>query len=242
MAPVYQTISENGRNRSIPGPLSYGLTYSISQALALPPTALAMTWRKIMSDGVWRVSFGLLLLSEKSSSTRRMRSGPAAAGAGRAVAGAGRRRVSWAMATDSVTKATSETFDRNFIPAPLLLLVLRVAVAVGRAARIRHSSTTTSGSRTRQLWKSMSITRSVPWSREEVEATVADYLQMLSFELAGQAYNKAAHNRALLRQLNQRTRGAIELKHQNISAILLEQGFAYIPGYKPMGNYQLLLS
>lgn len=71
---------------------------------------------------------------------------------------------------------------------------------------------------------------------------MADYLRMLCLELAGQPYNKAAHNKALLRQLNDRTRGAVELKHQNISAILLEQGFAYIPGYKPLGNYQQLLA
>jgi hypothetical protein len=65
---------------------------------------------------------------------------------------------------------------------------------------------------------------------------------MLRLELAGQPYNKAAHNRSLLLQLGRRTRGAVELKHQNISAILLEQGFAYIPGYKPLGNYQQLLN
>ncbi|HWL62335.1 MAG TPA: DUF3883 domain-containing protein [Steroidobacteraceae bacterium] len=88
----------------------------------------------------------------------------------------------------------------------------------------------------------MAVSRGSSWSREEVEATVADYLRMLRLELTGQPYNKAAHNRALLRQLDHRTRGAIELKHQNISAILLEQGFAYIPGYKPMGNYQQLLA
>src|SRR5512139_580798 len=88
----------------------------------------------------------------------------------------------------------------------------------------------------------MAASRGSSWSREEVEATVADYLRMLRLELAGQPYNKAAHNRALLQQLDRRTRGAVELKHQNISAILLEQGFAYIPGYKPMGNYQQLLS
>jgi hypothetical protein len=88
----------------------------------------------------------------------------------------------------------------------------------------------------------MATSRGSSWSREEVEATVADYLRMLRLELAGQPYNKAAHNRALLLQLGRRTRGAVELKHQNISAILLEQGFAYIPGYKPLGNYQQLLS
>lgn len=67
-----------------------------------------------------------------------------------------------------------------------------------------------------------------PWSREEVEATVADYLRMLRLHLTGQPYNKAAHNRALVRQLGRRTRGAVELKHQNISAVLEEQGKQFV--------------
>jgi hypothetical protein len=41
--------------------------------------------------------------------------------------------------------------------------------------------------------------------------------------------------------LDGRTAGAIELKHQNISAILVELGHTYISGYKPRGNYQSLL-
>jgi hypothetical protein len=88
----------------------------------------------------------------------------------------------------------------------------------------------------------MAANRGSSWSREEVEATVADYLRMMRLELAGQPYNKAAHNRALLQRLNHRSRGAVELKHQNISAILLEQRMGYIPGYKPLGNYQRLLA
>jgi hypothetical protein len=79
------------------------------------------------------------------------------------------------------------------------------------------------------------------WSRIEVEAIVADYLHMLVLEYSGQAYNKAAHRRALLAKLNGRTEGAIELKHQNISAILLSLGFHHIPGYKPRSHYQILL-
>jgi hypothetical protein len=79
------------------------------------------------------------------------------------------------------------------------------------------------------------------WSREEVEATIADYFHMLTLELSGQQYNKTEHRRALLQKLNDRTSGAIELKHQNISAILLELGYPWIPGYKPMKNYQALL-
>jgi len=79
------------------------------------------------------------------------------------------------------------------------------------------------------------------WSRVEVEATVADYLHMLTQELAGQAYNKAEHRRALRRLLDGRSEAAIERKHQNISAILLELGCPWIGGYKPLGNFQQLL-
>ncbi len=80
-----------------------------------------------------------------------------------------------------------------------------------------------------------------PWSRLEVEAVVADYFQMLNLELTGQKYNKTEHRRLLLRRLDDRTEGSVELKHQNISAILVEVGSPWINGYKPMGNYQALL-
>jgi len=79
------------------------------------------------------------------------------------------------------------------------------------------------------------------WSHEEVEATVADYFDMLSKELRGEPFNKAKHNRALQRLLSNRSHGAVERKHQNISAILIEAGYPYISGYKPLGNYQQLL-
>lgn len=79
------------------------------------------------------------------------------------------------------------------------------------------------------------------WSRFEVEATVADYFDMLEREVRGQDYNKSAHRRQLAAPLNNRTDGAIERKHQNISAVLIELGFVYIAGYKPLRNYQQLL-
>ena len=79
------------------------------------------------------------------------------------------------------------------------------------------------------------------WSREEVEAAVADYLGMLALELSGQSFNKAEHNRHLQQMLNGRSHGSIERKHQNISAILIESGYPYVAGYKPLGNYQDLL-
>ncbi len=79
------------------------------------------------------------------------------------------------------------------------------------------------------------------WSQTEVEAIVADYLHMLLMQYSGQSYNKSAHRKALLRKLNNRSESAIERKHQNISAILLENGWPPIIGYKPLGNYQNLL-
>jgi hypothetical protein len=79
------------------------------------------------------------------------------------------------------------------------------------------------------------------WARIEVEAVVADYLKMLSLELAGQAYSKAAHRRVLLEKLNGRSAGSVEFKHCNISAVLINLGCPYIRGYQPRANYQRLL-
>lgn len=75
------------------------------------------------------------------------------------------------------------------------------------------------------------------WSREENDAIVADYFAMLDAELARASYSKADHNRALAARLG-RSRSSIEFKHQNISAVLLALGEAWIPGYKPASNFQ----
>jgi len=79
------------------------------------------------------------------------------------------------------------------------------------------------------------------WSREEVEAAVADYFDMLEKWLRGESFNKAEHNRQLQKLLGGRSRGSIEWKHQNISAVLIELGYPYLAGYKPRFNYQELL-
>ena len=80
------------------------------------------------------------------------------------------------------------------------------------------------------------------WSTEEVEAIVADHLQMLTLELAGQSYSKADHRRHLQTRLNNRSDGSIEFKHCNISAVLIQLGFPYIRGYQPRSNYQAILA
>lgn len=76
------------------------------------------------------------------------------------------------------------------------------------------------------------------WSSDEVTLIVADYLVMLSFELNGQRYKKAEHRRRLLEQLPRRSAGAVEFKHCNISAVMLELGFPYLKGYLPRSNFQ----
>ncbi|MGE0082705.1 MAG: hypothetical protein AB7U81_15610, partial [Thiohalomonadaceae bacterium] len=58
------------------------------------------------------------------------------------------------------------------------------------------------------------------WSDSEVEAAVEDYFRMLRLELSGQDYNKTEHRHALMEQLDHRSDGSVELKHQNISAVL----------------------
>jgi hypothetical protein len=80
------------------------------------------------------------------------------------------------------------------------------------------------------------------WDDTEVRAIVADYLEMLSAEAAGQPYSKTEHRRWLQPQLNSaRTPQAIEFKHANISAAMIDLGLPYIRGYKPRGNYQAKL-
>jgi hypothetical protein len=76
------------------------------------------------------------------------------------------------------------------------------------------------------------------WHKDEVAHIVADYLAMLTCELTGQSYSKAARRRQLLTQLPGRTNGAVEFKHANISAVMLELGFPYLRGYKPRSNFQ----
>jgi Domain of unknown function (DUF3883) len=79
------------------------------------------------------------------------------------------------------------------------------------------------------------------WKREEVEAAITDYFDMLAKELRSEPFNKAEHNRRLQKIVPARSRGSIEKKHQNISAVLLELGYPYINGYKPLRNYQAML-
>ena len=79
------------------------------------------------------------------------------------------------------------------------------------------------------------------WGRQECKAIVTDYFSMLHKEVRGEKYSKSEHRRMLMSQLQGRNQGAIEFKHQNISAVLSQLGRLTIKGYRPAWNYQRLL-
>ena len=76
------------------------------------------------------------------------------------------------------------------------------------------------------------------WRRWEIDALVASYFAMLDAERRGEQPIKAEVNRALQQLLPARTRGSIEYKLQNVSAVLEEQHRPFIDGYKPARNFQ----
>lgn len=75
------------------------------------------------------------------------------------------------------------------------------------------------------------------WTGEELDLIISDYFSMLNEEAAGAPFNKAQHNRLLQSQID-RSKGSIEFKHQNISAVLQQLGLPRIRGYLPAANYQ----
>ncbi len=78
------------------------------------------------------------------------------------------------------------------------------------------------------------------WNEQEIDLIVADYFDMRDRELRGEPYVKAQRN-AELQKLTGRSKGSIEFKHQNISAVLMTLGEPWIAGYKPMVNFQRAL-
>ena len=75
------------------------------------------------------------------------------------------------------------------------------------------------------------------WSRTELDLIVADYFSMLKEEQAGQKVHKTDHRRQLMTHVH-RSKGSIEFKHQNISAVLAQLGLPRIHGYLPAWNFQ----
>jgi len=78
------------------------------------------------------------------------------------------------------------------------------------------------------------------WTDQQNDAIVADYFAMLAEDIGGQPYSKAGHNRVLQAVIG-RSRGSIEYKHRNISAVLKGLGEDWIQGYQPAFNFQASL-
>lgn len=79
------------------------------------------------------------------------------------------------------------------------------------------------------------------WTQAEVEATVRAYFEMLRLESLGLVYNKSERNEQLRSELPARSKSSVELKFQNISAVLDQLALPYVRGYKPRANLQALL-
>jgi hypothetical protein len=75
------------------------------------------------------------------------------------------------------------------------------------------------------------------WTDREIGLVVADYFDMLRKDLTGESYVKVQHNQRL-QEMTGRSKGSIEFKHQNISAVLDQFHHPLIPGYKPRANFQ----
>ncbi len=84
-------------------------------------------------------------------------------------------------------------------------------------------------------------TRPAPWSEIEDTLIVTDYLAMLQEVTRGKKVNKSATRIALLKHLNNRTEGSVEMKRMNVSAAMVDLGLPYLPGYRPASNYQAKL-
>ncbi len=80
--------------------------------------------------------------------------------------------------------------------------------------------------------------RGEDWTQREVEACVIAYLDMLTLEIAGQPYSKADFNRRVQAETG-RSKGSVEFKMQNVSAVLDQMGRRWIKGYKPAKHAQI---
>jgi hypothetical protein len=78
------------------------------------------------------------------------------------------------------------------------------------------------------------------WTDEDVYSLLTVYDAFLKHQFANEAYTKAATVRALA-ELQGRSKGSIECKMMNVSAVLSDGGGDYVTGYKPLRNYNKAL-
>lgn len=80
----------------------------------------------------------------------------------------------------------------------------------------------------------------VQWIPEHVEAMLDLYFNFLASQRADMAYIKAHQIRDLAKYQG-RTKGSIEAKMMNVSAVLDVLGHDWINGFKPLVNYNKAL-
>jgi 5-methylcytosine-specific restriction enzyme A len=71
------------------------------------------------------------------------------------------------------------------------------------------------------------------WNDDELKKAIVAYFKMLKYEKEKTSYVKAEENRQLQLLLPKRNKKSIEYRWQNISAVLLEHEYDFVPGYKP---------
>ena len=82
----------------------------------------------------------------------------------------------------------------------------------------------------------LKITTRKPWTDSDVKELMSVYAGFLAAELSDRAYVKATAVRELAAKL-ERSKGSIEAKMMNVSAVLQDHGQPFVKGYKPLSNY-----
>jgi 5-methylcytosine-specific restriction protein A len=80
--------------------------------------------------------------------------------------------------------------------------------------------------------------RGEDWTPSEVETVLEAYFAMLEWQLTRKEFKKVEVIVDLQGRLPTRTRGSIERKLSNVSAVLEENGYVWLKGYTPLANYQ----
>jgi len=88
--------------------------------------------------------------------------------------------------------------------------------------------------------KMAKVTTRVTWTPEHVEGMLDLYFNFLSSQRAGTAYIKA-HQIRDLAQDQGRSKGSVEAKMMNVSAVLDVLGHDWVNGFKPLVNYNKAL-
>lgn len=88
--------------------------------------------------------------------------------------------------------------------------------------------------------KMAKVTVRVTWTPEHVEGMLDLYFSFLSSQRADTAYTKAAPIRELAAEQG-RSKGSIEAKMMNVSAVLNKQAHDWVTGFKPLPNYNKAL-